>query len=763
MRPLPMFLIVLISLFPNSALRAAADEFLQAHLETLDAAVNAAVADHEIPGAVVWIARGGQEYKKAYGARQTTPKVEKMTLDTIFDLASLTKVVATTPSILKLIDEGKLKLEDPVSRYLPEFDKPGHERVLLRNLLTHTSGLPPGIPRDIPWNGHAEGLKLSCAMDLRQQPGSKFVYSDVNFILLGEIVKRVSGRDLYAFAKRHFFDPLGMEDTGFLPKSRLRSRIAPTELEPAGLVRGVVHDPTSRLMGGITGHAGCFGTAEDLVKYARFWLRKGNTADGQRLLKAKLIETATSRQSPASLQDRRGLGWDLQTNFSTPRGEVFSAQGTYGHSGWTGTSLWIDPASQALVILLTNRNHPTEQGDVHNLRIQVATQAALAMRLQRPAPAVPVLNGIDVLKREKFVALKNLRVGLITNHTGLSREGETTIDLLARAPGVQLKALFSPEHGIRGQLDQEQIKDAKDAATGLPIYSLYQGSRKPSAEQMRDLDILVFDIQDIGCRFYTYIGTMLNAMEAASEAGLRFMVLDRINPLSGIAVEGPISEGEPKFTSIHPLPLRHGMTVGELAKLFSSEKKLKLRLEIVKMEGWNRSMWQDQTGLKWTNPSPNMRSLEAANLYPGVALVEFTNVSVGRGTATPFHLIGAPWINSAKVIARLQEEKLPGVSFAPVKFTPASSTHAGKSCQGVRFVVFDRNLFSPVMLGTAIIRALHLEHADDFKLEPVEQLLRHPATLEAFKSDAPLNKIIKGWGPGLKKFQKRREGVLLYR
>ena len=763
MRPLLLLLLFFVTLLPFLAREAAADEFVSAHLEAMDAAVNAAIANHQIPGAVVWIERDSQPYKKAYGARQTTPKVEKMTLDTIFDLASLTKVVATTPSILKLIDEGKLKLEDPVSKFVPEFNKPGHERVLLRNLLTHTSGLPPGIPRDIAWNGYAEGLKLSCAMDLRQQPGTKFVYSDVNFILLGEIVKRVSGKDLNAFAKRNFFDPLEMEDTGFLPESRLRSRIAPTELEPAGLVRGVVHDPTSRLMGGITGHAGCFGTAEDLAKYARFWLRKGMTADGGPLLKVKLIEAATSRQSPASLEDRRGLGWDLQTGYSSPRGEVLPVEGTYGHTGWTGTSLWIDPASHSFVILLTNRNHPTEQCNVHNLRIEVATQAALAMRLQRPSPAVPVLNGIDVLKKAQFAPLRNLRVGLITNHTGLSREGDTTIDLLAKSPGVQLKALFSPEHGIRGQLDQEQIKDARDEVTGLPIYSLYQGTRKPTAEQLRDLDILVFDIQDIGCRFYTYIGTMLNAMESASEAGLRFMVLDRINPLSGIAVEGPICEGEPKFTSIHPLPLRHGMTVGELAKLFVAEKKLTLPLEIVKLEGWNRSMWQDQTGLKWKNPSPNMRSLEAANLYPGVALLEFTNVSVGRGTDTPFLLIGAPWMNSAKVIARLQEEKLPGVSFAPIKFTPTSSTHAGKSCQGVRFIVFDRNVFTPVLLGAALIRALHQEHADDFKLEPVDQLLRHPATLGAFKSDALLPKLVKGWEPGFSKFQKRREGVLLYK
>ena len=305
MRPLLILLMFLVSRFPSSALGASAEKFIPAHLEAMDAAVNAAIANHEIPGAVLWIERGDEQYQKAYGARQTTPRVEKMTLDTIFDLASLTKVVATTPSILKLIDEGKLQLEEPVSSYLPEFNKPGHERVLLRNLLTHTSGLPPGIPRDIAWTGYPEGLKLSCSMDLRQQPGTKFVYSDVNFILLGEIVKRISGKGLNVFAKQNFFDPLQMEDTGFLPKSRLRSRIAPTELEPGGLVRGVVHDPTSRLMGGVTGHAGCFGTAEDLAKYARFWLRKGTTADGERLLKAKLIEAATSRQSPVSMEEQR--------------------------------------------------------------------------------------------------------------------------------------------------------------------------------------------------------------------------------------------------------------------------------------------------------------------------------------------------------------------------------------------------------------------------------------------------------------------------
>lgn len=738
-------------------------EFEKSRLEKLDAAIEEAIKNHDIPGAVVWLERDGTHYEKAYGARQTVPSVEPMTLSTIFDLASLTKVVATTPCVLRLLQDEKLRLDEPVTTYLPEFKKAGHEKVLLRNLLTHTSGLPPGISRDSGWQGYDAGLAEAYALDLRQAPGTKFVYSDVNFILLGEIVRRVSGMPLNEFATKMVFSPLGMKDTLFNPSKTLKSRVAPTTMEKAGLVRGVVHDPTSRNMGGVTGHAGCFGTASDLAKYARMMLNQGRTPKGSVVLTPEIIQSSTKPQSPPSLSDLRGLGWDIDSSFSTVRGEIFPTGASYGHTGWTGTSIWIDPASRSFLILLANRNHPSEKGRMQDLRILVANEAALAMGLERPSPRRPVLNGIDGLEKTKFAKLAGLKLGLITNHTGRNIAGTPTIDLLAKAEGVQLKALFSPEHGIRGQLDQETISDTKDETTGLPIHSLYGKTRKPTAEQLRELDALVFDIQDIGCRFYTYIGTMLYAMEAASEQGKKFIVLDRVNPISGLAPDGPISEGAPALTACHPLPVRHGMTVGELAKMFVAEKKLKLELEVIPVEGWDRSQWLDQTGLTWVNPSPNMRSLTAATLYPGVGLLEMTNVSVGRGTATPFEVMGAPWINSKALIQELEKENLRGITFKSVDFTPTASVFSGKECHGVRFVVFDRNHFQPVNLGVALARALQKNHKGIFSCAKFNQLLFHPATTSAVENGKSLPDIRKLWQPPAGNFVQRREAFLMYR
>ena len=735
-----------------SSLRAG--EFAREALEALECAVETSVRLGDLPGAVVWVERDGQHYVKAFGQRQVQPKQEAMTEDTIFDLASLTKVVATTPAVLRLLEQGKLALDAPVSQYLPEFS---HPEVKLRDLLTHTSGLPPGIPPLVK-AGYAEGIASACQQPLRQPPQTKFVYSDINFILLGEIVARVSGQRLDAFVGREIWEPLGMKETSFLPPSRWKSRIAPTTMMPDGKpLRGTVHDPTSRSMGGVTGHAGCFSTIADVAKYARMMVKMGAPVLG-----AAVIKQATSRQSPSNLAEVRGLGWDIDTAYSSLRGEIYPSGSSYGHSGWTGTSLWIDPASHSFVILLANRNHPTEDGKIHDLRIAVATQAALAMGLARPSPPTPVLNGIDVLEAQNFASLRGQRLGLITNQTGLNRAGKSTVDLLAKAPEVRLLALFSPEHGIRGQLDQARIDDGRDEATGLLIYSLYDEKRKPTAAQLQGLDALVFDIQDIGTRFYTYIGTLKNALEAASEQGLRFIVLDRVNPITGMDPEGPLAEAPWKFTSCHRLPVRHGMTVGELAKMFHQEAGWTTPLEIIPLQGWRRTQWLDQTGLTWTNPSPNMRSLTAATLYPGVGLIEMTNVSVGRGTETPFGVVGAPWVDAPRLQQALRAERLAGVDFLKVDFTPTGSVFAGELCHGVRLVVFDRGHFAPVSLGIALATALRQQPGGIFAWQKMSTLLAHEAALNAVgrgKSRADIESL---WSAEATPFRERRKSVLLY-
>jgi CubicO group peptidase (beta-lactamase class C family) len=573
-----------------AALPPAGSPYSAFHTEKLaemDTVIERAVADHDCPGVVVWLERNGAAYHKAYGKRALVPAEEPMTEDTIFDAASLTKVIATTPAMMLLIERGKVRLDERVQAYIPEFTGDGKEAITIRQLMTHTSGLRPDISTQPPWSGYDTAIRMACAEKLAATPGTVFRYSDINFFMLGEVVRRVSGMNLNEFVAREVYQPLKMTDTGFLPPASKLPRIAPTEKVGGRVLRGTVHDPTARFMGGVAGHAGLFTTAADLARYARMLLNLGEL-DGVRIFKPETVRLMTSVQSPENVPARRGLGWDIDSGYSRPRGKIFPL-GSYGHTGFTGTALWIDPFSKTFWIFLSNRVHPDGKGNVLGLEGELANVAAQAVigfnfsyvpgslaprpteesspppaKRTAPSKTVEVLNGIDVLAKQHFALLKGLRVGLVTNHTGHDRERNPTIDLLKNAPGVQLKALFSPEHGIRGALD-ETVGDSADEKTGLPIYSLYGTRRTPAPEQLKDLDALVFDIQDIGCRFYTYIATMGNCLEEAGKEKLKFFVLDRVNPINGVGIEGPVYRGESSFTAFHSLPLRTGMTLGELA------------------------------------------------------------------------------------------------------------------------------------------------------------------------------------------------------
>lgn len=373
-----------------------------------------------------------------------------------------------------------------------------------------------------------------------------------------------------------------------------------------------------------------------------------------------------------------------------------------------------------------------------------------------------VLTGIDVLRRDEFRVLQGCRVGLITNQTGIARDGTSTAELLHRAEGVRLVALFGPEHGIQGNLDQAVIADAADPQKGIKVYSLYGETRKPTARSLEGIDTLVFDIQDVGCRFYTYISTMGLAMEAAAEHGLRFVVLDRPNPIGGV-VEGPLpEEGRESFVAYHSLPLRHGLTVGELAALFKKERMLDVRLEVIPVEGWKLSDDFDATGLKWVNPSPNMRSVTEAFLYPGVGLWEFTNVSVGRGTGTPFELLGAPWIDPDAFTAALRAASIPGVRFEPVRFTPDASVYVGEKCGGVRFVLTDREAFRSASLGYLLGKVLHRLYPKQWNRKRSDGLLFNKPVLDAILADEPLATIEARVAPDLEAFERRCEDCRMY-
>jgi uncharacterized protein YbbC (DUF1343 family)/CubicO group peptidase (beta-lactamase class C family) len=722
--------------------------------------VRKAVAKGNPIGAVLHIESKDRNATFVEGQRAILPAKEAMTEDTVFDAASLTKVVATLPGVMLLIEQGKIELEAEARRYIPEM-RPG---IRVKHLLTHTSGLCPGIPKEPAWSGYDTGIRLAVELEPEGPPDRFFRYSDINFILLGEIVRRVSGVKLDEFAAKHVFGPLKMDSTRFLPPDDWKPRIAPTEKDENGvMLRGVVHDPTSRKMGGVTGHAGLFTTAGDMAKYARMILN-----NGANVLKPETVKLMTTPQTIATVFERRGLGWDIDSAFSRPRGKTFPI-GSFGHTGFTGTSLWIEPQTKTFIVFMSSRLHPDGKGSVRDLYEEIGTAAAQGMAFAASGPPWPrdekevptVLNGIDVLARRKFADLEGLRVGLITNQTGIDAQRRSTIDLLAAAPDVKLKKLFSPEHGIRGELDQEKIGDTRDKKTGLPVLSLYGERRAPSVEQLADLDALVFDIQDIGCRFYTYIGTMRLCMEAAAKAKKTFIVLDRVNPIGGLAVEGPAVLDEEKQTATHAIPLRHGMTAGELAAMLNAERQMNCELKVIPVEGWQRGLLFDQTGLPWINPSPNMRSLNAALLYPGIGLLEFS-VGVGRGTDTPFEVLGAPYVNDLRFSHELNRLGLPGVQFTPVRFTPTASVFKGEACGGVRVAITDRIALKPVETGIAIACTLQRLYPKSFALEKVNTLLNHRKSLPQIRQGQSWKKVVEAWGTETSAFETRRAAFLRY-
>jgi len=752
----------------------------------LDQVIEKAIQERQIPGAVLLVSHQGKIlHRKAYGQRSLAPRREAMTVDTIFDCASLTKVVATASSILLLVEEGKVRLNDPLTEHVREFAG-GTSPITVRQLLTHFSGLRPDVDLKPAWSGYSTGVRLACAEKPVAPPGSRFLYSDINYILLGEIVRRVSGQALPEFARRRLFQPLQMKRTMFTPPAGLRRSIAPTERIDGVVLRGVVHDPTARYMGGVAGHAGLFSTVDDLSRFAQMMLGQGRLGTA-RIFSPLTVEKMTSPQTPPNQPILRGLGWDIDSPFSSNRGELLPV-GSFGHTGFTGTSLWIDPFTKTYVILLANSVHPTVRSTISGLRARVATAVAAALD-EVPGDLIAraglrltgynevmaaarrevdrngnVLTGLDVLARDQFRPLQGRRVGLITNHTGIDRHRRRNIDLFLAA-GIRLEAIFSPEHGLDGKADQEDLPHQVDEKSGVRIFSLYQQDRRrPSPEMLRELDALVFDIQDIGARFYTYITTMAYAMEEAARHKIPFYLLDRPNPINGVAVEGPLLDPEHhSFVGYFPLPVRHGLTTGELARLFNAENKIGVQLEVIPMREWRRGDWFDATGLPWTNPSPNMRTFWEALLYPGVAMLEgLANFSVGRGTDTPFEIVGADWVDGVALADYLNRREIPGVRFYPVERVPAASRLAQRRVEGVQILVTDRNRINSTEVGLEIAAALIKLFPGNLDLSQTARLIGSQATLDALMAGEDPRRIQESWQEGLEQFRRLRSKYLLY-
>lgn len=827
-----------------------------AKLEQIEGLVNADIADKKLPGAVVIVGhRGKIVYRKAFGNRSLVPTVEKMTVDTIFDVASLTKPVATATSIMILVEQGKLRLNDTIGKFITDIDDPEAKKVTIQQLLTHTSGYRPDFDLGEKWTGREGMLAALKKEKLRAAPGTKFVYSDIGFIVLGEILQRVAGNfertvlefghqrsvnrdaNVAEFTSLFVFPNLGLNRTGFLPfenpntpaNQALRAGIAPTEnvrgqnsylgLKFDGdsksgdqMLRGQVHDPTSYRMGGVAGHAGLFSAADDLARYCQMLLN-GGAIDGKRIMSAQTVAKMTSPIVVAEDGSTRGLGWDINTSFSSNRGELFPL-GSFGHTGFTGTSVWVDRVSQTFVVFLSNRVHPDGKGDVTPLRAKVATvvasaiedtpievfrlaestyNSAVASQLPRftatvqasrdqlfsvlmpPNPNIrptvifgekitPVLNGIDVLEKNGFKELEGKRVGLVTNHTGRNFAGKQTIDVLYEAKNIKVVSLFAPEHGIRGELDVDKINDSRDDKTGLPVLSLYGETRRPKPEHLKDLDAIVYDIQDIGARFYTYTATLKNVMEEAAKAKIPVYVLDRPNPINGNSVEGSLAEeSKLSFIAAHTTPVRYGLTIGELGVMMNTERKIGADLRVIKMENWTRSMWFDETGQTWINPSPNMRSLTEATLYPGIGLLETTNVSVGRGTDTPFEVVGAPWLDGQKLAKYLNERGLPGVRFIPILFKPNASVFKDENLSGINIVITDRRTFRSVRTGVEIACALRKLYANEWQVDRYLRLLVSQTVLDQLKRGDTPEQIEKAFIETESEFIRRRTPFLLYK
>jgi len=836
-----------------------------ASFSTVSNLINNAIAAKKLPGAVVLVGQNDKiVFEHAYGNRSLEPTVEPMTEDTIFDMASLTKCLSTAVAVMQLYEEGKLNFDDPVAKYLPDFVANGKENVTIRELLTHYSGLPPDVNLKDAWGlaapDKAEGIRRALGSVLVTRPGTHFEYSDINFITLGVLVEKISGERLDVYAQQHIFMPLGMTHTRYLPMGQTCGRlanplaprgraasmaikacgpddwnsfqliphIAPTTFDDEGtaatnpdfghMLRGTVNDPTTRRMGGVAGHAGVFSTASDTAIFAQALLDKLTKNTGPFPLKQATLKLMTEAEQPATAEMTatiftpdgkttkgvavRGFGWDINSPYSRPRGGAFPI-GSFGHTGFTGTSLWMDPASDSYVVLLSNAVHPRGNPPISVLRGQVATAAAEALGVNQGTSlsssdevGVKTLTGIDVLEATHYAALaeaarrhgNRLRLGLLTNQTGLDSEGRRTVDLLAtEAPkfvsGLVLTTLFSPEHGIFGKLDTAKVASATDPATRLPVISLYgpkDSDKRPKPADLAKLDAVVIDLQDAGVRFYTYEAVVGYFLEAAARTHTEIIVLDRPNPIGGEMVQGPVSDaGLESYVNYMPLPVRHGLTLGELARYINEERRLpsptspnvqvpiNAHLTVVPMQHWRRGEYFDQTGLTWVNPSPNLRSLTAAILYPGVGMIETTNISVGRGTPTPFEHIGAPYINAAQLAAYLTARHIPGVAFTATRFAVDEDSNRypyhGQTIPGVHIALTDRDALNSPELGVELLSALQRLYPKQFDLAKAQRLVVSVNTMLALGNNDDPHAIAAAWAGELAAFKKRRALYLLYR
>lgn len=666
-------------------------------------ALREAVREAKCPGAVAYVGAYDKEWlHEAEGFRQIVPKRERARKDTLYDLASLTKVIATTTAILLLHEDGVVDLDAPVSAYLPI---PAFGRFTVRHCLTHTAGLNPGMPLYKECSSLNEMLQHYAELELSWEPGSRRRYSDVSFMILGKVVELAARDALDAFCMKRVFRPLQMEDTCFNPPKQWAARCAATEqCQWRGrVIRGVVHDENAYAVGGVSGHAGLFSTAADLARFCRAML-------GGKLLKPETL-AGMRRLGQVPTYPWQGLGWKLDPWASGSEG-FLPSRAAIGHTGWTGTSLWMDFDSGVFAILLANTCHPSrDRRDSSTLR-HVFYQAVAEAFYPDTAN---VHSGLDRLLWDDLGAIRGKRLAVLTNSAAVDQLNRPLLEVFSLEPSAAVQRIYSPEHGFNGKA--EAGEHVASAAGAIPVTSLYGDREAPSRDELAGIDLFVVDLPDIGSRYYTYMATMKRCLAACGEAGVPVTVLDRPNPVGGSILEGPIAEQCGADVCCAPIPARHGMTLGELARFFASAMPKVPNLAISELDGWRRELFFAQCALPWMAPSPNMPDADTAVLYTGTCLFEGTNLNEGRGTGTPFQLIGAPWLDAQAVIDSVAQDDREGCTLEAVTYTPkAISGKASQPrfrdtvCAGIRLQVAEASRIRPFRLAVALVVAIRQRH-----------------------------------------------------
>ncbi|MBK8479995.1 MAG: DUF1343 domain-containing protein [Proteobacteria bacterium] len=709
----------------------------------LDAVVDDARAGGAVDAVALVVLRAGRViYRRAWGRARP---------EAIFDLASLTKVVATLPLVRQLVAAGRLGFDDRLSLHLPWLRGRSLGALTVRELASHRGGLPSVLR--FPRRGPGEAPRLRderATLRERLQKASwsprwrgRFRYSDLGYVLLGMLVEQLGGgRSLARLAHDRIFAPIGLCDTGFVVAgARLARVINPW---PDGSYAGVVYDPMAVRLRGVAGHAGLYSTADDLARFAQ----------------AQLEAAAQGRMAAPAFE----LGWraGLPYGGGRPGGAAPAGDLSVHQFGFTGTSLWIDPMTRTAVVLLSDRTRRAPPSSLVELRRRVHGVVKTAL-LQRPARAVR--TGLDQLVDSGFAALRGLRIGLITNDAAIDARGRSAVQLLLGAKGVRLVAIFAAEHGLAVNREGPIADGHYSGAAGnrVPVHSLWGARRRLPAAVLKGLDALVFDLPTVGVRYYTYLTTLAGALEAAVRQRLRVFVLDRPNPLGGAAMDGPVAEeGAPSATHYLPLPVRYALTTGEVAMLFRAEGRIEVELTVVPVVGWSREWRHDAWGGPWRAPSPNLPSWRHALLYAATGLLEGTNLSVGRGTQSPFALLGAPWIEAGALARWLNARRLPGVAFVPRQFRPAVGEHRGRVCQGVRLLLTDLDAFRPTLTAVTLMAGLYRAHRGQWDSTRLSRMVRDAPTLAALlRGDDPVA-IAAGWQPALERFARLRQRYLLY-